>query len=1027
MAFVFAIDASVSFVTCLFLLFIWQQDKSQECAKSIALAHMANTIALLSWFTWKSATPPIALAGSIGIACASAAVFTFCTRAAFGLAGIPSGTRRSVAAFAVMSLLFAGLLSAGWVPLFGLLNAFLYLCLGLYAMHLLRNGDGAERLIGLLLILLGLNFLTMVVPDEAGAAYYLSVDIVLRMGLAMAFAFAALQRARTRSEGLLQRFEKLHTHAFQGSVVTDGVNLLYTNPSAGRLFGMSVAHSAGSAHTPTWSDFGLLTREEVESLLRGELPFLEVLRNARSADGTEIHVRLSGWPTEWEGRPAAHILILDDTANYQSRQRIAAAQADYERQRIEFSERAKTSLLKANADLESRVAERTRALEQASRAKSQFLANMSHEIRTPMNAILGLMQLLRGTPMSPLQLDYSDKAERSAKSLLSLLNDILDFSRIDAGKMELDIQPFEPERLMRDLSLLLCADTTDKPVEVLFDMDPAIPPALMGDATRLLQVLINLTSNAIKFTRSGEVIVQCCVQKFSERDVTLRFAVHDTGIGIARQDMQHLFEVFSQADASTMRRFGGSGLGLSICKRLLILMGSNLQLDSDLGQGSHFYFDLTLALAERVLETPAEVHTGEPDKPAPEPFQVLLVDDNADALRLLGTMATNLGWEVDTASSGKQAIARVQARVRGDLPPYQAIFMDWMMPDMDGWRALEQIEAISPDARLPYTVMVSSQGRGRLNQRNEKEQARLNAYLVKPVTAGMLADAVNSARQGRSALRVALRPKVSRKTRLNGMRILLVEDNPLNQLVARELLRAEGALVHVADNGQVGVATIAGASEPFDAVLMDMQMPVMDGCSATQHIRKELGNTRLPIIAMTANTLQSDRDACLAAGMNDHVGKPFDINHLTDVLCRHTGRKTAQELRQTSAPSTLAPANGPPVQVDAAIREMAGDRALYLQVLAAYLQELHEFPTRLAMELNAGTRDTARRLAHTLKGTSATVGALAFSIQAQRLEQEIKDPASVLLRLERLPDFLKELQQTEKALIAVYNAMASEG
>jgi CheY-like chemotaxis protein len=322
--------------------------------------------------------------------------------------------------------------------------------------------------------------------------------------------------------------------------------------------------------------------------------------------------------------------------------------------------------------------------------------------------------------------------------------------------------------------------------------------------------------------------------------------------------------------------------------------------------------------------------------------------------------------------------------------------------------------------------MVSSHGRESLNQRSEQEQRRLNAYLIKPVTASMLAEAIHNARLGRSNLRTALRPKVSRRTRLDGMRILLVEDNPLNQLVARELLKAEGALVAVADNGQLGVAAIAASSEPFDAVLMDMQMPVMDGCTATRRIREDLGNAALPIIAMTANTMQSDREACLAAGMNDHVGKPFDINYLIDVLRRHTGRMSEQELREVPAAKALMPSNEEGLNLEAAIRDLAGDRNLYSQLLKVYLQELRVLPAQLASYLDTDQRGDALRMLHTLKGTSATVGAKTFSALALLLEQEVKRTESDLMRLVHLPEFINELHRTEKSMAAVYAAMTSQ-
>ena len=1025
MFFVFAINAAVSLVAGLGLLFIWRQDKTQDFARSIALAQLANSIAGFCYFGWKSSDFIAHLLGGIGIALSSAAILTFGVGAVLQMAGARSGAHQRVFLFGVASALYGLVLSSESVRLFGLANSCLYMGVGLYALRLLWLKGLPERLIGLTITLIGVNFLTMAFLDEPGVPYQLSVGTVLRVILTMAFGFAALQRSRKQSETLLQRFEKLSANSFQGILVVDNASLLYFNPSAERLFGWGLQQGNLSARSPAPAGFQLLTGEEMDALLSGAQPFLEVQRNALGADGTNIHLRLSSWPIEWNGKPAVQVLICDDTAKYQAQQQLEAAQAEYERQRIEFAERSKTALLRANTELETRVAERTRALELASLAKSQFLANMSHEIRTPMNAILGLLQLLQDTPMTTLQLDYSAKAVSAAKSLLSLLNDILDLSKIDAGKLALDIQPFEPERLMRDLSVILYAHQTEKPVEVLFDMDPEIPPALMGDSMRLLQVLINLSSNALKFTQHGEVIVQCCVQKLTTSHVNLRFAVHDTGIGIADENKEHIFEMFAQAEASTTRRFGGSGLGLSICKRLLALMGSTLQLESTPGQGSHFYFDLKMELATQSVEPASGTVSAGAAVVAHGPLSVLMVDDNADALRLLGTMAASLGWQVDLASDGRQAIAQVVARTQSGKPPYEAIFIDWKMPDLDGWQTLEHIEAISPNGVLPTTVMVSSQGRESLNQRSPKEQQSLSAYLVKPVTAGMLEEAINNARHGRINLRMSMRPKISRSIRLDGMRILLVEDNPLNQLVARELLRAEGALVSVADNGQIGVSAVALTSEPFDVVLMDMQMPVMDGCTATRYIRRDLGNTTLPIIAMTANTMQSDREACLNAGMNDHVGKPFDNNYLVDVLLRHTGRLSAQELRENPVAKilTLSPEEG--LNTEAAIKNLAGDRNLYAQLLNVYLQELRLLPRELAAHLDSGKREEALRMVHTLKGNSATLGAKAFSSRARLLEQEIKRPESDLLGLEQLPEFMDELHRTESSLTTVYAALTS--
>jgi len=394
-------------------------------------------------------------------------------------------------------------------------------------------------------------------------------------------------------------------------------------------------------------------------------------------------------------------------------------------------------------------------------------------------------------------------------------------------------------------------------------------------------------------------------------------------------------------------------------------------------------------------------------------------------------MAASLGWRVDSAASGAEALALTRARLQSGQGPHQVVFADWRMEGMDGWQMLQQLSPLYPSGQEPMAVMVSSFGREQLGRRSEQEQARLSAYLIKPVTTAMLAESVNNAQQGRGNMRATARAPVRPKARLDGMRILLVEDNPLNQLVAVGLLRAEGAEVQTADNGRDGVEAVRTAVRAFDVVLMDMQMPVMDGCTATRAIRETLGITRLPVIAMTANTMQSDRDACLAAGMNDHVGKPFDINYLIEVLHRHTGR--APELLRQQSQAALRdnnPDGNPgsdqgsnqdsgaiePIQVEQAIRNMGDDRALYTMVLDAYLQELGQFSVELNRNLNAGDRTTALRLLHTLKGTSASVGARSFAAVCLVLEQEIRDPHSTLEDLAHLPQFLAALQLTQQQL-----------
>ncbi len=632
-------------------------------------------------------------------------------------------------------------------------------------------------------------------------------------------------------------------------------------------------------------------------------------------------------------------------------------------------------------NLEQSLLEARAKAELATRAKSEFLANMSHEIRTPMNAVLGMLKLMHSTELSTRQVDYLHKAEGAAKSLLGLLNDILDFSKIDAGKMQLEVQPFRLDHLMRDLSVMLSASVGAKPVEVLFDIDPKVPKALLGDALRLQQVLLNLSSNAIKFTAYGEVVVQIQVQALEAAQNTLRFAVRDTGIGIAPENQQHIFSGFSQAEASTTRRYGGTGLGLSISKRLVELMGGELRLDSVLGQGSTFYFTISLEVDPQgeAAEDAAQSQLGALD--------VLVVDDNPIALELLVGMAQSWGWRVDAASGGAQAVEKVKARVQAGKPPYQAILMDWEMPGINGWDAIERIRKLTLGPLEPIIVMVTAHGREMLAQRSTHEQARLDAFLVKPVTASMLFDAVADARAGVHNLRVLPRSADSGPGPLHGMRILVVEDNLINQQVAQELLSGEGAVVDVADNGQLGVAAVARAQPPFDAVLMDIQMPVMDGYTATQVIRRELELADMPIIAITANAMKSDRDACLASGMNDHVGKPFDLPHLVDVLLRHTKRlapgaqpnaaKAAKAARQTVPVAAMAsdlPAEDA-VDIGGAIARMGGKTGMYARILRTYLTQLESAPDTLDALLSARNWPEAAALLHTIKGLSGTVGA----------------------------------------------------
>jgi PAS domain S-box-containing protein len=674
-------------------------------------------------------------------------------------------------------------------------------------------------------------------------------------------------------------------------------------------------------------------------------------------------------------------------------------------------------------EYESSLREAMRLAEQSSVAKGQFLANMSHEIRTPMNAILGMLQLLRNTALSPTQNDYADKAVGAARSLLGLLNDILDFSKVDAGKMQLNPEPFLVDDLLGDLSVILSSNLGSKAVDLVFDVDPSIPGELIGDAMRLKQILINLGGNAVKFTDQGEVVIRLSLLARSQEGVKLGVAVADTGIGIAPENQARIFDAFTQAEANTTRRFGGTGLGLVISKRLIRLMGGELQLSSALGQGSTFSFTLQLRTADFVPDALPEASA----VMAPV-LRILLVDDNPHALATSAAMVHTLGWQVAQAGSGAAALDYLQANLAAQAAPVDAVYVDADMPGMDGWETLRNVRRLYRTGKSPLLILMSRQSRDALAQRTDREQALFNGLMVKPLTRPMFAKALEQARSGSGG--AAAHTKTSPK-RLQGMRILLVEDNPINQQVAQELLQAQGASVTLAHNGALGLAALREAQPAFHVVLMDLQMPVMDGLSATRLLRADPRFADLPVIAMTANAMHSDREECLAAGTNDHVGKPFDLNQLVQTLISHThwvvrpaATAAAQGAASVDGPvaSPAAPQSWPEgLEVELALSRMGGDRQLLQRTITAYVVDARRLPQRLQQ----GDLEQVRRDLHSVKGLSATIGASVLSELAARAEKLLQAPAGIADAQQALARFIQQLATELPALQAVAGRLQS--
>lgn len=514
--------------------------------------------------------------------------------------------------------------------------------------------------------------------------------------------------------------------------------------------------------------------------------------------------------------------------------------------------------------------------EAASRAKSEFVANMSHEIRTPLNAVLGMAHLLGNTSLSGEQRKYVDMIRSSGHSLLSILNDVLDFSKIEAGRMELAPAPFHLSAMLEAVATIMTVNAGEKDLELAIGVEAGVPQSLVGDGHRLQQVLVNLVGNAIKFTEKGSVSV---LVELAQAPATLRFTVRDSGIGIPADRLTQLFAPFSQADASMTRRFGGTGLGLAISRRLAALMNGDIDVRSTHGVGSEFI--LTVPLQAGV--EPAQERLGAVQ-------HLLVVDDDSTSADYLCRTIRARGWSCDSASTGEQALALLHSQG----PRYDGVLVDWDMPGMCGLATMQAIRADDAIAKTPVILMISAFGQGRLLHTDGAQMA--DAVLLKPVTGARLAETLQQAQaSARDAVPAADADIIGQ--RLDGVRILLVEDNPINQLVASTMLTHAGATIDTADNGRLAVERLRNEVHRYDLVLMDVQMPEMDGFEATGKIRNELG-LHLPVLAMTAGVMESEREECIACGMNDFIAKPIDVEDMLRVIARNlpATQKTASGL-----------------------------------------------------------------------------------------------------------------------------------